>query len=159
MTTANAQVCSSAPSTAPATAATIARMSLAFIALLSARCLCTEHGSLGRACQGSASCTDGLVCVLLDEANGGGERVCVPMKGIDEPLACAEATECVTAGYPVDATCVDGQCACVGDAFACASDSVIDAATCRCVFAPEDPLDAGTDDAGTDDAGTDDAGQ
>jgi hypothetical protein len=78
------------------------------------------------------------VCVLLDESDAAGARVCVPMKVIDAPLACTDAATCASAGFPVDAACVDELCTCAGDAFDCDTGTTIDATTCRCVFPEPD---------------------
>jgi hypothetical protein len=111
----------------------LAPFALATLAL--GACVNVDNNDLGDDCVESADCGRAeLVCVLVDIRVPAGDRICLPMHDVDEPLACTSNAECPAAAYPVDATCEDGTCACVGDTFDCGPDGlVLDAPTCQCI--------------------------
>lgn len=122
-----------------------AQLALAIVAtVLVSTCVLPGIG-IGRECTTTSDCSSPNVCVLLDETDPASDAVCLPMLELPSPQDCFADEDCPVAGWPVDATCADGRCACSGakfDATSCPGlDDVIGVHSCRCVpgdLAPDD---------------------
>jgi hypothetical protein len=107
---------------------------LAFLAAAGSACVFLDTYDIGDACTSSLDCDEDIFCVLLDEAEPEGRQVCAPAVSLPE-TACTQALDCRVRGFPVDALCVEGACACIGETFLCAGGLQVDPHRCICVTA------------------------
>ena len=116
------------------------QLTLRLLVGVAAACTMACQGAAGEACAKTSDCEAALECVIVEDANS----YCVPRASERAARTCSDEVPCTGADmplWPVEATCVEGFCACDSEAFGCdvigdtsvdPADYVVDAATCLC---------------------------